>query len=136
MALSWIFGGVVEGEFESRFPQFLPGLSKPAFCRAGLLKRGLNPYGAVYYCEFSSHPWLQMESSHLRLGDINQKDLGDILRSNTGKYPPVCPLCQAHEYGLNITLERIEKDLKYGIPIERQPYYRKHDDSRMIPLNV
>ena len=121
--------GVAEGEFESRCTQFLPGLRKPGLCRAGLLKRGLNPYGAIYYCEFSSHPRFQMDSSHLRLGDINQESLGNILRRNIGKYPPPCPLCQAHEYGLNITLERMESDLKYGIPIERQPYYRSHDDS-------
>jgi MoaA/NifB/PqqE/SkfB family radical SAM enzyme len=121
--------GISEGEFESKSSQFLPELRRPSLCRAGLLKRGLNPYGAVYYCEFSSHPRFQAESPHLRLGDIKQESLGDILRRNVGKYPPPCPLCQAHEYGLNITLEKIESDLAYGIPIERQPYYIKRDDS-------
>jgi TDP-4-amino-4,6-dideoxy-D-glucose deaminase len=118
--------GVAEGEFESRASQFLPKLRPPSRCRAGLLKRGLNPYGGVYYCEFSSHPRFRVDSAHLRLGDVNHEALGDILLQNTGKYPPTCPLCQAHEYGMNLTLEKIERDLWYGIPIERQPYYRKH----------
>jgi MoaA/NifB/PqqE/SkfB family radical SAM enzyme len=117
--------GVAEGEFESRSSQFLPRLRRPTLCRAGLLKRGLNPYGALYYCEFSSHPRFQTDSKHLRLGSVKEESLGDILRRHVFKYPPTCPLCQAHEYGLNITLGRLESDLRYGIPIERQPYYRR-----------
>ena len=119
--------GVAEGEFESRAKQFLPKLAKARVCRAGLLKRNMNPYGAVYYCEFSSHPRFQAASPHLRMGDIKQESLGDILRRNVHRYPRPCRLCQAHEYGLNITLEKVERDLEYGIPIERQPYYRRYD---------
>ncbi|MFH0847737.1 MAG: radical SAM protein [Chloroflexota bacterium] len=115
--------GVAEGEFDSKASQFLPGLRQSSVCRAGLLKRGLNPYGALYYCEFSSHPRFQLDSDHLRLGDATQESLDDILRRQDRKYPALCPLCQAHEYGLNITLERLENDLIWGIPIERQPYY-------------
>lgn len=121
--------GMAEGEFESRSSQFLPRLRRPTLCRAGLLKRGLNPYGALYYCEFSSHPRFQTDSKHLRLGSVKEESLGDILRRHIFKYPPTCPLCQAHEYGLNITLGRLESDLRYGIPIERQPYYRKSNRS-------
>jgi TDP-4-amino-4,6-dideoxy-D-glucose deaminase len=116
--------GVAEGEFESRETQFLPRLSKPTLCRAGLLKRGMNPYGALYYCEFSSHPRFRIDCAHCRLGNLKQENLEDILRRNVDKYPPTCSLCQAHEYGLNITLGKIQRDMEYGIPINRQPYYR------------
>ena len=116
--------GVDEGEFESRETQFLPGLRRPTLCRAGIIKRGLNPYGALYYCEFSSHPRFQLTSNHLRLGDTTKESVGEILRRHVGNYPPPCPLCQAHEYGLNVTLGKLEADLKWGIPVEKQPYYK------------
>ncbi|MGA2670065.1 MAG: radical SAM protein [Dehalococcoidia bacterium] len=116
--------GVAEGEFESRETQFLPRLTKPTLCRAGLLKRGLNPYGALYNCEFSSHPRFRIDCAHCRLGDAKQESIGEILRRNVGQYPHTCALCQAHEYGLNIALEKIQRDLEYGIPVDRQPYCR------------
>jgi molybdenum cofactor biosynthesis enzyme MoaA len=121
--------GVAEGEFESRQTQFLPRLTKPTLCRAGLLKRGLNPYGALYNCEFSSHPRFRIDCAHCRLGDAKHDSIGNILRRNVGQYPPTCALCQAHEYGLNIALEKIHHDLEYGIPIDRQPYYRGQNNS-------
>jgi MoaA/NifB/PqqE/SkfB family radical SAM enzyme len=121
--------GVAEGEFESRQTQFLPKLKAADFCRAGMLKRGMNPYGGLYYCEFSSHPRFRIVSSHLRLGDTREENIGEILRRNAGKYPSPCTLCQAHEYGLNITLEKLEQDLQFGIPIDKQPYYRKDNQA-------
>jgi MoaA/NifB/PqqE/SkfB family radical SAM enzyme len=121
--------GVAEGEFESRQTQFLPRLRKPTLCRAGLLKRGLNPYGALYNCEFSSHPRFRIDCAHCRLGNVKEESIQDILRSAVKKFPATCKLCQAHEYGLNITLERIQRDLEYGIPINRQPYYREYENN-------
>ncbi len=124
--------GVEEGEFESKESQFLPGLRRPSFCRAGLLKRGLNPYGALYNCEFLSHPRFKSTSLHLRLGDATKESIGDILRRSVGNYPPPCALCQAHEYGLNITLEKLEADIKWGIPVESQPYYRVRQKDNIL----
>jgi MoaA/NifB/PqqE/SkfB family radical SAM enzyme len=121
--------GVAEGEFESRQTQFLPKLRKPTLCRAGLLKRGMNPYGAIYNCEFSSHPRFRIDCAHCHLGNIREESIQDILRRAVKKFPATCQLCQAHEYGLNITLEKIQRDLDYGIPINRQPYYREAENN-------
>lgn len=113
-----------ELDAEKARAQFLPGMKKPEKCLSGILKRGVNPYGAVYYCEFSSHPQHARKYRHLRLGSLNEKDFGEILRENAGNYPALCSICQAHEYGLNITFEKLKQDLEYGISLQKQPYYR------------
>lgn len=111
--------------------QFLPGLKRPALCRAGVLKRGINPYLIVYNCEFSMHPQNVKREPYRdrKLGDLRQKSFAQIMEEAKGLYKETCTVgagkegCQAHEYGMNITLEKLTEDSQWGIPLNRQPYY-------------
>lgn len=109
--------------------QFLPGMKRAELCRGGVFKRGINPYGKVYYCEFSMHPQnarLEPYKSKV-MGDLREKSFAKILKDFAGIYPPMCRRCQAHEYAMNITFEKFSEDYKWGIPIGDQPYYKKKD---------
>lgn len=111
--------------------QFLPGLKRPALCRAGALKRGVNPYLIVYNCEFCMHPQNAKRKPYRerKLGDLREKSFAQIMEETKGFYKETCTLgggkerCQAHEYGMNITLEKLTEDSLWGIPLHRQPYY-------------
>lgn len=113
--------GITEDEFDR---ELLPGLDKPKVCMAGMIKRGINPWSIVYNCEFSSHPHFKGESKNLILGDVNKTSFGDIMKKSANKFPPVCKFCQAHEYGLNVLLPKLFDDLKFGINIEEQIFYK------------
>lgn len=111
--------------------QFLPGLKRPTLCRAGVLKKGVNPYLKVYNCEFCMHP--QNAKRHpyreRKLGNLREKTFVQIMEETRGFYKETCTIgdgkegCQAHEYGMNITLEKLSEDSLWGIPLCRQPYY-------------
>ncbi|MDD5527089.1 MAG: Gfo/Idh/MocA family oxidoreductase, partial [Candidatus Omnitrophica bacterium] len=118
--------------------QFYPKMKKADVCRSGALKRGMNPYGAIYHCEFSAHPRSKnIAASHgLRLGNIRDGSLGEILAKNAGKFPPHCEICQAHEYGMNITFEKLQRDLDYGITLEQQPFYKKTTHILLVGLGL
>ena len=113
--------GVVEDEFNR---ELLPGIRKPAVCMAGMIKRGINPFSKVYQCEYSSHPHFKGESKRLILGNVNDESFHDIMSKNVGFYPEVCKFCQAHEYGMNVLLEKLSDDLKFGLAIKDQIFYK------------
>lgn len=113
--------GITEEEFDR---ELLPGLNKPKVCMAGMIKRGINPWGIVYNCEYASHPHFKGESKNLILGDVNKSSFGDIMKSSANKFPPVCKFCQAHEYGINVLLPKLFDDLKFGLNIEEQIFYK------------
>jgi predicted dehydrogenase/MoaA/NifB/PqqE/SkfB family radical SAM enzyme/UDP-N-acetylglucosamine pyrophosphorylase len=117
--------GVTREEMSAKktISQFLPGMKKPDVCLACTLKRGLNPFGSVHSCEYAGHPQHAIQYPHLRLGNIKDDNLEDILKKNIGNYPKLCLICQAHEYAYNIILDKIKSDEENGIFIEDQPFY-------------
>jgi organic radical activating enzyme/G:T-mismatch repair DNA endonuclease (very short patch repair protein) len=82
-------------------------------------------YGILSHnCEYSSHPHFKGESERLILGDVNKDSFADIMSRSLGIYPEVCQFCQAHEYGMNVLLGKLSDDLKFGLKIEDQIFYR------------
>jgi len=98
------FRGLEEGELET--DELLPKMEKPELCRAGIFKRGMNPFGKVFHCELCSHPFFNGKNAHLVIGDARIDSLETIYRRASGKYPQLCEVCQPHEVGINIALER------------------------------
>jgi len=121
--------GVTKNELNASkdMEQFLPGMRRAKLCRGGAFKRGINPYGKVYYCEFSMHPQNARSEPYKSklIGDIREKSFAKILNDVAGIYPHICKRCQAHEYAMNITFEKFHDDYNWGIPIDSQPYYKK-----------
>ena len=117
--------GVTREEMNTKktISQFLPGMKKPDACLTCTLKRGLNPFGSIHSCEYAGHPQHAIQYPHLRLGNIKDDNLEDILKKNIGNYPKLCLICQAHEYAYNIILDKIKSDEENGIFIEDQPFY-------------
>ena len=111
--------GLSEGELYGK-TQFLPGMKRAELCRAGAWKRGIDPFGGVWNCDFAMHPGNRFSRGHLRLGGIRESSMEDILAS--AEYPPHCEICQAHAYGLNIQLEKLRDDRDFGISLEEQPW--------------
>ncbi|MCJ7507782.1 MAG: Gfo/Idh/MocA family oxidoreductase, partial [candidate division Zixibacteria bacterium] len=118
--------------------QFLPGLRKAQLCRAGTLKRGVNPYGRVFHCEFSMHPQNARNYPYYtkKIGDVREKHLTEILKDSAGKYPLSCAYCQAHEYGINIALEKFADDYWWGIDVDDQPYYSKEETKEIAVVGL
>lgn len=113
--------GIVEGEFDN---DLLPGLSRPKICMAGLVKRGIDPFFNVFFCEYSSHPYFSNTNSNLKLGNMMGESFSDIMERSKDKFPPVCEFCQAHEYGLNVLFEKLVADKKFGFALKDQIFYR------------
>jgi predicted dehydrogenase/MoaA/NifB/PqqE/SkfB family radical SAM enzyme/guanylate kinase len=112
--------------------QFLTGMRKASLCRAGAFKRGINPWGIVYNCEYSMHPQNAKDPDYYELGtvigDLRENSFSQIIDQMGGVFLlNKCPRCQAHEYGMNITLEKLARDYQYGINVSQQPYYHESD---------
>ena len=102
--------------------QFLPGIKKAKLCYAGAFKRGVNPWGKVYHCEFSMHPQnARVEPYRSRkIGDLREKNFTEILADAAGKYPPTCQKCQSHEYAMNIAIDNLVGDYYRTVPSDGQ----------------
>lgn len=112
--------------------QFLTGMRKASLCRAGAFKRGINPWGVVYNCEYSMHPQNASDEEYRKngteIGDLRKEPFGAVMDRMAGRaLLNRCPQCQAHEYGMNITLEKFVRDTRYGIPVTDQPYFNEYD---------
>lgn len=119
--------------------QFLPGMKKAKLCMAGSFKRGVNPYGKVYNCEFSMHPQNARIEPYKskRIGDLHKNKFNRVLSNAAGKYPFVCNKpCQAHEYAMNITLEKFMEDYEWGISISDQPYYPSKESKEIALVGL
>ena len=125
------FRGVSREELDANKEeeQFLVGMKKATTCKAGMLKRGINPYGSVCHCEFAMHPQNArvLPYSLVRIGNLKEKTFGQILHRAKGFYPLLCAFCQQHEYGMNIAFAKLSEDCAQGISIAQQPYYDKTD---------
>lgn len=117
------YRGILDGELESG--KLLPFLKRPELCRAGLLKRAIDPFGGVWYCEFSSHPAFRFDNRHLECGNIMHESIEDIFRRMSFHRYPICKFCQAHEHGLNVLFEKLVFDIKCGIMPSQQPWSRR-----------
>ncbi len=120
------FRGFKEGEASGGL---LPRLGKPKVCRAGLMKRAIDPFGNVWFCEFSSHPAFRFDRQNLMYGNIMHESISVIFHETSNCRFPVCLLCQAHEYGLNILLEKLEDDIDYGVRPYQQPIRKRRQAS-------
>lgn len=121
--------GLSEQELNANknWTQFLPGLKKAKICRAAAFKRGINPYGDVFTCEYSMHPGNAQKQSYFnkKLGNFKKDNFKKIISGSSGKDITTCNYCQAFEYGLNMILEKLYDDYLWGVKIEDQPFFEK-----------
>jgi len=115
--------GLAREDFRDK-SQFYPGLGTPCICYAGAYKRSINPYGDVYYCDFSSHPVFSRERIDLCIGNVKEDDIQDIFIRAFREYSKTCDICQQHGYGLNLQIHKLKEDLEFGISLEQQPFNR------------
>ena len=114
--------GLSEDDILSK-DQFLVGMGRSKVCRAGVWKRGVDPFGNVWHCEFTMHPGNRFGRSSYRLGSLRKQTFGEIIRGSV--FPVDCgEPCQQHEYGLNIQLDKLFDDLEFGISFDDQPWSR------------
>lgn len=119
--------------------QFLAGMRKSSLCRAGAFKRGVNPWGKVFNCEYSMHPQNARDRRFYELdteiGDLRAEGFDAIMQRMGGSFLlNKCSRCQAHEYGMNIALEKFSRDHRWGIHVDEQPYYNASDYSGNVAL--
>jgi len=103
-----------------------PSIPRTKYCWAGLYKRGINPWGHVYHCEFTCHPVFAKERSHLRLGDLKKDSFKSTVYGGLANLPPTsrCEFCQSQGIGLNWQMYKLLDDSDFGIPISFQPFRR------------
>ena len=118
----------LEKEDFSSGSQFYPGLGCPQTCYAGAYKRSINPFGDVYYCDFSSHPVFSKERINLCIGNIKEDNIREVFSRAFHEVVPTCELCQQHGYGLNLQIHKLKEDLDYGISIDKQPFNRTKNE--------
>lgn len=101
----------------------LDGMPSPKACMAGNFKRGIDPFGLVKQCEYVCHPF--HDRNMWSLGNVRENTALEVFKRGREIVTP-CDKCQPNEFGLNLQLEKIQRDMNYGFPIEKQPFRRKN----------
>lgn len=94
------------------------------YCFAGLYKKGINPWGQMYHCEFTCHPVFAKDRPHLKMGDLRKQSVFEIIKNTDYRTIKTngCSYCQAQGIGLNWQMFKLLEDAKFGVMLEDQPF--------------